>query len=83
MKWFLMIFCDIHRSVPCLVFIPEASSGSRWGCSNPQPDIMKKENWRAPLGLYPQSSGNPTKEGEKKPYESEGMEDTRKTWLTE
>ena len=29
-KWFLMIICYTHRSVPYLVIIREASSGSRW-----------------------------------------------------
>lgn len=40
-----MIFCSIHRSEPCPVFIREASpAGDVSRCRDPQPGLMKKES---------------------------------------
>lgn len=81
-----MIFVYTHRSVPCLVIITEASSGSRWEWVQRYTVIHcidRESKWLVSIESLPSEIG--TSHGTQKEIfqELEGMEDTKKTWPME
>lgn len=82
MKWFLVIFGYVHRTVPCPFVIRETTASS-WCKQLQRPTTLLLKgnlNWRSPSNAYHRSTGNFWEERWKTVVVSQ---DTRKAWSSE